>query len=518
MFRKNETVRIFDIDNCDAMPPSILFSVSITNNFNVTALNGVTPVPIRDLLGFSHRLTKWSQLDEIINRTRHAAPDVKTELDGLLAKLDMLLENSDELEQSHEFLLEQFRLSLLAPHGRRYSPQLTSYAVQLFLSSRHAYRVISDYLALPSPRTLYQHISRICDIGQESECEKTIASAMTTFSGLQKWCILLFDEMYIKPSIRYRGGHLLGQATDDSSEVARTILAIMIKPMMGAPAFVCRLIPIHKLSAEFLHRTLCEVIHVIHRNSGRVLGLMSDNHPTNRRCYSLFREGVEGDKWIGKNPADDTTLYLLNDPVHLLKSVRNNWVSEKLQLLTLVFEGQELVGKWKEVCAVFQNERDHIVRRTLLNYQACFPSNIDLQKMALFTCVFHEKTVCALREDGSHATAKLIEIFANLWKILNVKNSSAHIHLNDAQREPLSSVDDPRFAFLESMADAIAAMKGGKGVSRATSLTSETRDALANTLRGLVALWKGLLSNGFHYILSGTFQSDRLEGEFGIYR
>ena len=35
---------------------------------------------------------------------------------------------------------------------------------------------------------------------------------------------------------------------------------------------------------------------------------------------------------------------------------------------------------------------------------------------------------------------------------------------------------------------------------------------------GLIALIKLLLSKGFKYVLPGTFQSDRLEGEFGVYR
>ena len=53
--------------------------------------------------------------------------------------------------------------------------------------------------------------------------------------------------------------------------------------------------------------------------------------------------------------------------------------------------------------------------------------------------------------------------------------------------------------------------------TRVMCLTVDTSNALGVTL-GLIALIKLLLSKGFKYVLPGTFQSDRLEGEFGVYR
>ena len=50
------------------------------------------------------------------------------------------------------------------------------------------------------------------------------------------------------------------------------------------------------------------------------------------------------------------------------------------------------------------------------------------------------------------------------------------------------------------------------------SLTSDTSTALHRTLTGTVALIKLKLDIGFSYVLPGKVQSDRIEGEFGIYR
>ena len=49
-------------------------------------------------------------------------------------------------------------------------------------------------------------------------------------------------------------------------------------------------------------------------------------------------------------------------------------------------------------------------------------------------------------------------------------------------------------------------------------LTFDTSNALNAPLIRLVSLIKLLLNHGFSYVLPENFQSDRLEGEFGIYR
>ena len=50
------------------------------------------------------------------------------------------------------------------------------------------------------------------------------------------------------------------------------------------------------------------------------------------------------------------------------------------------------------------------------------------------------------------------------------------------------------------------------------ALTGDTSNALHVTLLGMVDLIKTLLQHGHKYVLPGKIQSDRVEGEFGIYR
>jgi len=108
---------------------------------------------------------------------------------------------------------------------------------------------------------------------------------------------------------------------------------------------------------------------------------------------------------------------------------------------------------------------------------------------------------------------------SKLWKILNTKSPSAHLRLNDNDRRPIRSREHDNFNFVSKTAETFESMGGGVGMSRHLQLTSNTSAAFCVTLRGICGIAEYLLSyHNCSYILPGAFQSDELEGEFGINR
>ena len=160
------------------------------------------------------------------------------------------------------------------------------------------------------------------------DCENTIKSVFSNLNGKQRYCKVLFDEIHIKPSVRYQGDHIVGFPHDEPSKPARTVLAIMVSPMMGGPAFVCRLIPVYSLKHELLYEQTLKVINLIHKHYGLVFLLMCDNLRANQACFRMYNENFgEGDIFSCTHPVFNEVfkeLYLLYDPTHLLKNIRNN--------------------------------------------------------------------------------------------------------------------------------------------------------------------------------------------------
>ena len=116
--------------------------------------------------------------------------------------------------------------------------------------------------------------------------------------------------------------------------------------------------------------------------------------------------------------------------MHLFKSLRNNWISERNRQLTFTIPGHSNVtASWEDVRDLHAKESDNIIRRTTLTRQACFPSHLELQKVGLVFKVINEKTVAALSEDGKYETAQFIKHFDRIWKFVNAKHPESHIRL-----------------------------------------------------------------------------------------
>ena len=60
--------------------------------------------------------------------------------------------------------------------------------------------------------------------------------------------------------------------------------------------------------------------------------------------------------------------------------------------------------------------------------------------------------------------------------------------------------------------------ESGHGQKRVACLTHGTRKALIQTTEGLIAVCQHFFSVGFNYVLLRELQSDRIEGEFSVYR
>ena len=88
--------------------------------------------------------------------------------------------------------------------------------------------------------------------GSEGECKRVIGTVFESFNGVEKHCKMLIDEIHIKPAIRYTSHRVIGFAIDDPSKPARTVMAIMVSPLMGKPEFVMRLLPMYSLKADVL--------------------------------------------------------------------------------------------------------------------------------------------------------------------------------------------------------------------------------------------------------------------------
>ena len=164
----------------------------------------------------------------------------------------------------------------------------------------------------------------------------------------------------------------------------------MIKCVYGGPEFVLKALPVYRMTSGFLLEQ-CELIfQLVHQISeAKILAVITDGHRINQKFFETLHRRAEAESsssspsvkpWKGPN---GTTL--LYDYVHLLKCVRNNWITEKQGLLKFNYHGEMYSAEWEHLKQLYKSESDSLITLSKLTYEAVYPTPIERQKVS--TCL-----------------------------------------------------------------------------------------------------------------------------------
>ena len=154
---------------------------------------------------------------------------------------------------------------------------------------------------------------------------------------------------------------------------------------------------------------------VIISSGGHVTNVIVDNR-TNQAFFKLF--AIVKDK---PSSTEDGS-FLLFDYVHLFKSIRNNWLTEKLSELEFVIDGEKLVARWTDLIDLF-----HFGDLTKLSSLTVYPKPIERQRVSTCLKDFCDCTLSALKshtrikQSDVRGTILFIEKILCSWKIVSNK-------------------------------------------------------------------------------------------------
>ena len=423
--------------------------------------------------------------------------------------------NCLELDNKKEIIQQQLQAMGTQRVGQPlYAPEIVIRAFQYFATSRSLYQRLRQDFQLPSVQTLTRITSKVAKLD-----ETTFSTAVfKSVEGSQRLCVLLQDEVYVKKMMLYHGGQIFGRSVDNPQCLARTVLGIMVSCMFGGPNFLSKILPVSRLNSTFLHEQVQLSIDCIEQAGGRVKAVICDGNRNNQALFKLF--GADSQTpW--KTRSD---VFLLFDYVHILKNIRNNWLTEMTGELTFQVDGVTRTAKWRHLLELHKLECDSLVKMSDLNEVAVSPKPIERQKVSTCLRVFSEKTYHALlhhpgmeKFDGVGDTAIFINKVLTWWKILNVKSQYMDIRCNDDLQAAISDPCDERLETILKFGD-MALQMGGKQGKRQKQLTRDTAQAIFHTCNGLVSLCRQLLSTSHQYVLFGQFSTDPLEKEFSKLR
>ena len=198
----------------------------------------------------------------------------------------------------------------------------------------------------------------------------------------QKIGIHIMMRSVIKKMLQYHGGKIFGKAENDTNLFEETMLGLMINSLHGGPKFLLKMIPVTKLNAEFLREKVYQTIYNIEAASGKVKAIISDGNKINQSFFNQFKT-VEGKPWLSVDGS-----YLLYDYVHLIKNIRNLWLTEKTGELKFQHENKFLVANWHHLRNLLQSEVGAVLKRPKLSETAIYPKPIERQRVSTCLQVF----------------------------------------------------------------------------------------------------------------------------------
>ena len=129
------------------------------------------------------------------------------------------------------------------------------------------------------------------------------------------------------------GGKFIGTAecskNSDEIEAAKTILCFMVTSLYKKWSSVVRVFPLTNPKASDLLQITQQIVRDIEKCGLFVDAIVSDNYPLNVSLFKLLGNSKELLPCVPHPNDSRRFLYLVFDFVHIIKTIRNNWVNQK---------------------------------------------------------------------------------------------------------------------------------------------------------------------------------------------
>ena len=285
------------------------------------------------------------QQDEIEFGMNKAIESVRSTVEKLTTEKDS--KDFQSIFNRLQFILCQLENLKVSKNNRKYNvlTLVLSLKAQLISSGCYRYLQSLECISLPHPSTLRRLYS---NIGLDTNFIEYLKVACQDFNKFKKHVLLQLDEIHVKSDYTYKGGKIFGspfinpnsnhpEKVSSESEPAKTVLAFQVSSLFTKWSEIVRLLPCCNPKSSELLPIVKQVIIDIEKCNLKVVAICTDDYQLN---VSLFKSlaGSSNLQITCPNPADSTrSIFLMFDPVHIVKCIRNNWINQKDTKTTLTF-------------------------------------------------------------------------------------------------------------------------------------------------------------------------------------
>ncbi|CAH0556719.1 unnamed protein product [Brassicogethes aeneus] len=424
---------------------------------------------------------------------------------------------------TYNFVMSQLNSQNKKSRGRRFSLEDKIFALSLLKQSPKGYRLLKKTFALPSRRTLMRVLNKVpFSQGLNMAILNSLKTAIAQMKPLETYCIFLFDEMSIEPSLHFNEsndtieGFQYGTKTPKIADHVMVFMARGIYKKWKQP--IAYFFTEHGMSAVDLAYNIKSIISALQNIGLNVVATACDQMSTNIKAIKLLEEETRtsflntGDenKYMGFCVEKKEIVPLFDFP-HLLKGVRNNLLNRPA---TFIWKGEEETSCWEDIIKIFEIDVGDSDFKMLnkITEQHVYPAKIKKMKVKNAAQVFSHRMSSTMRgiyrlapgvlPESSLGTANFLLFFDKLFDSVNGSKMQP-----EAGKELRCGVtkESEHKKFWEEALTVLKTIKFKKGGS---SYVPPTIRNWIWSIKNLIYLWEKLNSLGFKYLCPRNLNQD----------
>ncbi|VEN44792.1 unnamed protein product [Callosobruchus maculatus] len=455
---------------------------------------------------------------------------------NLLKKKSYISESSEDLLKASlsGSSLKIFERLLKGPSTQKYDPALRSFALTLSFYSPRAYNFVRSTFnkSLPHLSTLskwYRSVDGSPGFTQESLLALKLKNEYALSQNKSVYCNLVLDEMSIRRQVEWTGSKFSGyidigsKIDSDILPEAKEALVFMLVCINGSWKIPVGYFFIDGLSGKEKAELVNKCLVFINESGVKVTSLTFDGAPVNFTMASHLGANfndIENMKTHFSHPVTGCDVFIILDPCHMIKLVRNTFGSQKY-----FTDGEDNHIDWNFLVKLVDTqyaEGLHLGTKITIRHMHWVREKMKVKIATQTLSRSVSDALLYLSNDlklpnfrNADATAVFIRKFNDLFDSLNSRNRLAKYKF----KRPLSpaTVAD-FFSFFDDVSIYIKNLK----LASIPIIESPRKTGFLgfliciNSIKGLYKTY--ILKNELKYILTNKLSQDHLELFFGAIR
>ncbi|XP_030758398.1 uncharacterized protein LOC115884077 [Sitophilus oryzae] len=427
----------------------------------------------------------------------------------------------------------QLKQQNVKPKGRRFTYEDKLFALTLFKNSPKGYRLLCNFFALPTPRTLN---SLLRMVSLESGINKVLFDSLKEhvlkMNSLDRYCTVIFDEVALEPALVYlkKKDYFIGFQDNGANErlplfadKAMVFMARGIHKKWKQP--LCYFFNAGGMKSDVLANCIKLVITECKSIGLKVIGTVCDQGSANIKAINLLYEetkniDVERSNYFGFL-VDGEEVVPFYDPPHLLKGIRNNlftyncrfkWRNNKIE-----------TASWTDIRTLYELEEKEEDYKMCTKLTDIHVHNKKKMKVSIAAQVFSQRVASLMRglarlgpQHMPPSGLETAELLLFMDKAFDSLNGGAIFNKSGKELQRAVSDTTKHEEFWKEAIEVFNSMEFFND-KRKRILPPSIKN-WCHTLKAFLYIWPKLKNDGFKFLCSRNINQDPLENFFGRIR